>query len=71
MAEKDTSASYVETFERDRQAAKLAEAQQKTTISSNIPLQEALENHLDEDPKRLKRVKRKLDLRLTLVLALL
>ena len=65
------SSAHVEQIEKDRQVQKLEEAQQRTTITGEIPLQEALENHLDEDPKRLRRVKRKVDVRLTLMLAIL
>ena len=71
MAEKDTSSAHVEHYERDKQTLKLEAAQQRTHVTSDIPIQEALENHLDEDPKRLRRVKIKLDLRLTLMLAFL
>lgn len=71
MAEKDMSEAHVERLGRDRAALKLEEQRERTIITNDIPLQEALENHLDEDPKRLKRVRRKVDLRLTLMLALL
>ena len=71
MAEKDMSSAHVERLERDREAAKLEQAQQRTHIRDDIPVQEALEAHLDEDPKTLKRVKLKVDLRLTLMLAVL
>lgn len=71
MAEKDMSSAHVEQLERDKQARLLEQVQQRTHITDDIPLQEALENHLDEDPKRLKRVKLKVDLRLTLMLAFL
>jgi hypothetical protein len=70
MTEKGTS-TYIEHLERDKQALKLEAAQQRTHITDDIPLQEALENHLDEDPKRLRKVKLKVDLRLTLMLAFL
>ena len=68
MAEKE---QHVQHLERDRQASKLEEAQHNTHISSDVPLQEALEQHLDEDPKRLRKVKTKLDIRLTFMLALI
>ena len=71
MATKDFSSSHVEHVEKDKQNRRFAEAQQRTAITNDIPLQEALDNHLDEDPKRLRRVKRKVDLRLTLTLAVL
>ena len=71
MAEKDFSSAHVEHLEKDKQNLRFADAQQRTTIGNDIPLQEALDNHLDEDPKRLRRVKRKVDLRLTLTLAVL
>jgi hypothetical protein len=71
MDEKDVDSAQVEHYGRDKQALKLEKVQQRTNITNDIPLQEALENHLDEDPKRLKRVKWKVDLRLTLMLAFL
>ena len=69
MADKDVLTT--EHLERDKQALELEKVQQRTTIINDIPLQEALDNHLDEDPKRLRRITRKVDLRLTLVLAVL
>ena len=70
-SEKDTSSAHVELYGRDKQALKLEAVQQRTHITNDIPLQEALENHLDEDRKRLRAVKWKVDLRLTLMLAFL
>ena len=71
MAAKEISLAHVEHLDHDKEALKLEQAQQRTHITDDIPLQDALENHLDEDPKRLARVKRKVDLRLTLMLAVL
>ena len=71
MSEKDVSEAHVEHCSRDKAVVKLEEQREKTIITNNIPLQEALDDHLDENPKRLRTVKRKVDLRLTLVLALL
>lgn len=71
MAEKDVSSAQVAHLQRDRQVDNFEHAQQRTTITDDIPLQEALENHLDEDPKRLRRIKMKIDLRLTGMLAIL
>lgn len=71
MDEKDIGSGHVERYQRDEQTLKLEKAQQRTHITNDIPLREALENHLDEDPKRLKKVKWKVDLRLTLMLAFL
>lgn len=71
MAEKDITSAHIETFGHDKQTQRLEAATQRTHITNDIPLQEALDNHLDEDPKRLRKVIRKVDLRLTLVLAVL
>ena len=71
MAKKDLSSAHIERYESDTQAVRLEEAHQKSHITEKIPLQEALENHLDEDDKRLRRVKTKVDVRLTLMLAVL
>ena len=71
MAEKDSQPAHIETLERDKQTIKLEQAHQRTHIADDVPIQEALEQHLDEDPKRLRRIKRKLDLRLTFMLACL
>ena len=71
MEDKPISANHSEHVEKDAQALRLEEQQQRTSISNEIPLQEVLDNHLDEDPKRLRRVRRKVDLRLTLMLAVL
>ena len=65
------SAAQVEHLNRDKQAMKLESQRERTIIANQIPVQEVLENHLDEDPKRLRRVKWKVDLRLTLMLAFL
>jgi hypothetical protein len=50
---------------------KLAAAHQRTAISNDIPLQEVMDQHLDEDPQRLRKITRKVDIRLTLMLAIL
>lgn len=71
MAGKDMSAAHVEHVERDKQTIKLEEQHGRTHITDDIPVQDALENHLDEDPKRLRGIKWKVDLRLTLMLAFL
>ena len=71
MAQKDVTSTQATHLEHDPQATKLSELQRKTEITHDIPLQQALESHLDEDPKRLARIKRKVDLRLTLTLAVL
>ena len=71
MAEKDFSSAHVEQYGRDKDAIKLEQAHQHSNITNDIPVQEALEHHLDQDPKRLRRVKRKVDIRLTFMLALL
>ncbi|KAK5168292.1 uncharacterized protein LTR77_006861 [Saxophila tyrrhenica] len=70
MDEKNTTAHH-EGHHPDKQEIELEHAHQRSTIPEDIPVREALENHLDDDPKLLRRVKRKVDLRLTLVLALL
>ncbi|KAK3682006.1 hypothetical protein LTR37_020666 [Vermiconidia calcicola] len=70
MSEKQTTA-HVEHYARGSEAIKFEEVHRRTMIVNDIPVQEALENQLDEDPKRLRRVIRKVDLRLTLMLALL
>ena len=71
MAEKDLSSAHVDHLDRDREALKLGQAQRRTHITNDIPIQQALEDHLDEDPKRLRRIQWKVDLRLTLTLAFL
>jgi hypothetical protein len=62
MDEKDVNSSQVEHYGRDKQALKLEKVQQRTNITNDIPLQKALKNHLNKDPKQLKRVKWKVDL---------
>ena len=71
MAGKDPHSTHLEHLDRDKQAIKLEEALHRTHIADDVPIQEALDQHLDEDPKRLRRIKTKLDLRLTFMLACL
>ena len=71
MAEKQGYIDHAEHFEHDKQAVKLEQELGRTHIADDVPIQEALDQHLDEDPKRLARIKRKLDLRLTFMLACL
>ena len=70
MSEKIMTDVRAEHVEQDRQHIKLEEAQARTSIN-DIPLQEVLDAHLDEDPKRIARIRRKVDARLTLMLGVL
>lgn len=71
MAEKMNPESKTEHIEGEREAARLEGAQRRSSIGDDIPVQEVLDNHLDEDPKRIARIRRRVDLRLTLMLAVL
>lgn len=71
MSEKMTQELKTEHIENPTEVLKLEEARARTSVENDIPVREVLENHLDEDPKRLGRIRRKIDLRLTVMLAVL
>lgn len=71
MSDKASNEPKTEHLENDVEAARLQAIYNRSHVAGDIPIREVLENHLDDDPKRLRRIRRRIDARLTLMLAVL
>jgi hypothetical protein len=71
MNQKSIITARADHLEDDSQALELEKAHARIHITKDLLVREAFENHLDEDPKRVARIRRKVDARLTLTLAVL
>jgi hypothetical protein len=71
MTQKSLMTARTAHLEDNALALELEEAYARSHITEDLAVQVALENHLDEDPKRVARIRRKVDIRLTLTLAIL
>jgi len=71
MISKSLMVAETDHVEDNSRALELEDAHARSHITKDIPVQEVLQHHLDEDPKRVARIRRKVDVRLTLTLAVL
>lgn len=67
-----TLSGRAEHAEGDLEASRIHEKlHNRSDVAKDLPLEEALTSHLDDDPKRLRRIRRRVDARLTIMLAVL
>lgn len=71
MISKSLTIAQTAHVEDNSRTLELEEAHARSHITEDVPVQEVLEHHLDDDPKRVARIRRKVDVRLTLPLAVL
>lgn len=71
MAEKEASFAQAEHLENSAGPARECEEKHHSQLATELPLQEALESRNAQDQKRLRRIQWKVDLRLTLMLAVM
>ena len=68
---KSSQDGKVSHHENDLENSRIAAINNRSELAQELPIREVMEHHLDEDPKRIARIRRRVDLRLTLMLALL